>query len=63
MTRQQKIQLNKERVFYAIAQLIIDGDTHITRYKIGNMASVSHKTVYNILNKYKDSKCLQLQNQ
>lgn len=44
---------NQEKVFYAIAQLIQNGDKNITRYKVANMVpSVSRSTVYNIINAY-----------
>lgn len=54
---------NEEKIFYAIAQLLTSGETRITRYKVASMVSCSHMTVYRILNKYKETKCLQLQNQ
>lgn len=48
-----KTNTNMEKVFYAIAQLINDGDTHITRYKIAkNVPDLDRSTVYRLLDRY-----------
>lgn len=49
-----QIQSVEEKIFYAVIQLINNGDRHITRYKVANaLPSTSRSRVYEIFDKYK----------
>lgn len=43
---------NSEKVFYAIAQLLNDGEKNITRYKVAQKSGVEKSSVYSILKKH-----------
>ncbi len=47
------ITKNQEKVFFAISQLLKNGEKNITRYKIANVSGVNRTTVYEILNKFR----------
>lgn len=47
-----KTKSNKEKVFYAIAQLLNEGSKNITRYQVAKVSGVEISGVYSILKKH-----------